>query len=38
MGPWEISAVREVEDLNSVETVPIYHFTVPLPKKKYSDY
>jgi hypothetical protein len=35
---WEIHAVREVEDLNSVETIPVYYFEAPLPKKKFSDY
>lgn len=38
VGNWKIRAVREAEDPNCVATIPLYHFTVPLPKKKYSDY
>jgi len=37
-GNWCIKAVREIEDKNWVEEIPVYHFTVPLPKKKFSDF
>lgn len=38
VGGWVVNGVREVNDLNNVQEIPTYYFTVPLPKKRFSDF